>query len=160
MERTLCEFVAPREKQLSAGDDLDSVFPIEQRRAIWSRMQQDGFRLPELQLAPHVFLLAATMVIAPLVLLALALHTGFVCLSIFELSFLAYRLTRPYAIYLPGYCRTAGQAALCRKDLRAADGQPLPWTRDEIAMKVRMVIAESVRLPMEKLTEDTRLFDL
>ncbi len=34
------------------------------------------------------------------------------------------------------------------------------WTRNEIALKVRMVVAQSVGLPLEAVQPETKLFEL
>ena len=65
-------------------------------------------------ISPAVFWIAAFMVLTPLVLLVLALRTWFALFSIVELSFLAYKLTRPLAIHPPACCRTVGARPLFR----------------------------------------------
>jgi hypothetical protein len=100
------------------------------------------------------------MVLAPLGLLILALRTWFAILSIVELTFLAYKLTRPLAIHPPQCCTTVGQAALCLRNIRTPDGRVVGWTREEIAERVRMMIAEVAGLPIQQMTDDTNLIDL
>ena len=107
-----------------------------------------------------VFWTAAALVVTPLGLLVLALRTWFAMLSIVELSFLAYKLTRPLAIHPPLSCRTVGQAALCLRKIRTPDGRVVGWTREEIAERVRMLIADSLGLPIQELSENARFIDL
>jgi len=158
-QETLKE-VAGRQEQLSLSDDLETILPVEERRSIWREMQSAGFELPELQLPAGVFWIAAVMILAPLVLLALALRTWFVFLSLGELGFLGYKLTRPLAIHPPDWCRTVGQAVLCRRNICRSDGRPVPWTREEVAERVRMIISECSGVRIEKITDDTPLIDL
>jgi hypothetical protein len=90
----------------------------------------------------------------------LALRTWFVGLSVIELSFVAYRLTRPLAIHPPGRCKTVGQAVLRLRNVRRPDGQPLPWTREEITERVRMIVSACAGVSIENVTDDTRWIDL
>jgi hypothetical protein len=147
-------------QELSGSEELDSILPVEDRRTIWRELQAAGFELPELEVSPKVFWIAAAMVLAPLGLLALALRTWFALLTVFELAFLAYKLTRPLAIHPPQWCITVRQAASCLSNIRRPDGQAVPWTREEISEKVRMLIAKYAGLPIEEVTEDARLIDL
>jgi hypothetical protein len=146
--------------ELSGSEELESILPVEDRRTIWRELQAAGFELPELEVSSKVFWIAAAMVLTPLGLLALALRTWFALLSLFELTFLAYRLTRPLAVHSPQWCRTVRQAASCLRNIRRPDGQVVPWTREEISEKVRMLIAERAGLPIEEVTEDSRFIDL
>ncbi len=129
-------------------------------RPLGAELQAAGFELPELVISPEVFWIATAMVLTPLGFLVLALRTWFAILSIVELTFLAYKLTRPLAVHPPLSCRTVGQAALCLRKIRTADGRIVGWTREEVSERVRMIIADSAGLPIEKVTEGARLIDL
>ena len=159
MQETLHE-IAPRTKELSGSEELETVLPLEARRATWRELQSAGFELPELEVSRRVFWIAALMVLIPLGMLSLASRTWFVICSIVELTFLAYKLTRPLAIHPPAWCRTVGQAALCLGDVRTPDGRGVPWTREEVAERICMIVAERANVPIDQVTEDTRLADL
>jgi hypothetical protein len=104
--------------------------------------------------------MAAAMVLMPLAFLVLALRTWFAIFSIVELTFVAYKLTRPLAIHPPQWCRTVGQAAYCLRNIRTVDGRAVPWTREEIAERVRMIVAETAGVPIEKVTDGVSLIEL
>jgi hypothetical protein len=152
--------IAPPTKELSGSEELEAVLPLEDRRATWRELQSAGFELPELKISPRVFWIAALMVLTPLGVLCLASRTWFVIFSIVELTYLAYKLTRPLAVYAPDWCRTVGQAALCLRDVRTPEGRGVPWTREEVAERVRMIVAERAGVAIGEVTEDTRLADL
>lgn len=158
--RRLQEKIAAPAKDLSGSEELETILPVGDRQATWRELQAEGFELPELEISPLVFWIAAAMVLTPLGLLVLALRTWFAILSIVDLTFLAYKLTRPLAIHPPQWCRTVGQAALCLSNIRTPDGRIVGWTREEISEKVRMIIAEAAGLPIQKVTEGARLTDL
>ena len=157
--RRLHEIAAPA-KDLSGSEELETILPVGDRQAIWRDLQAAGFELPELEISTEVFWIAAAMVLTPLGLLVLALQTWFAILAIVELTFLAYKLTRPLATHPPPWCKTVGQAALCLRNIRTPDGRIVGWTQEEVSEKVRMIIAESACLPIEKVTESARLTDL
>jgi hypothetical protein len=159
LQETLHE-IAPPTWELSGSEELEAVLPLEDRRSTWRKLQSAGFKLPELEVTPLVFWNVALMVLTTLGLLCLASRTWFVIWSIVELTFLAYKLTRPLAVHPPDWCRTVRQAALCLRCVRTPDGRDVPWTREEIAERVRMIVAESANLPIDKVTEDARFTDL
>jgi hypothetical protein len=156
---SLQETLAPA-KDLSERDEIESVLPLEERQAAWRLLQADGFVLPGLQISARVFWLAAFLVVTPIALLVFAFKKSLAVFLIFEFSFLAYKLTRPLAVFPPNWCKTVGQAALCLRDIRTPDGRSVPWTREEIGMKVRMIIAECTAVPIEKLTDKAPLADM
>jgi hypothetical protein len=159
LQETLHE-IAPPTKELLGYEELEAVLPLEDRRSNWRELQSAGFELPELEMSPQVFWIAALMVLTPLGLLCLVSRIWFVIWSFVEFTILAYKLTRPLAVHPPDWCRTVGQAALCLRDIRMPDGQAVAWTRAEVAERVRMIVAEHAGVPIEEVTEDTRLADL
>lgn len=146
--------------EISEAESLEAILPADERRAIWKELQSAGFRLPELRRSSRVTWMGILMVVAPLALLALAFETWSVWVAIVELSFVAYRLTRPLAIYPPDTCKTVGQAAMCLKNIRAHDGTQIPWTRDEISLRVRMILSEYSGVPLAKIGENSSFDDL
>jgi hypothetical protein len=146
--------------ELSGVEELETVLPVEIRQATWRELKAAGFELPELQVSRSVFWIAVALVLTPLGLLVLAVRTWFAVLSIIEFTFLAYKFTRPLAIHPPDWCKTVGQAALCLKYIRGAHGAVVPWTREEITDRVRMIIGEAAGVPIDKVTHDTLLIDL
>jgi hypothetical protein len=158
-QETLRE-IAPPTNDLSGSEELAAVLPLEDRRTAWRELRRAGFDLPELELSRQVFWSAALLVLMPLGLLCWASRTCFIIGSLVELTFLAYKLTRPLAVHPPAWCRTVGQAALCLRCVSTPDGRGVPWTREEIAERIRMIIAESANLPIDAVTEDARFRDL
>jgi len=54
---------------------------------------------------------------------------------------LSYRLTRPLAVHPPVYCETVLEAALYLTPFKQVDFKAGLWPQEEIAAKVRMIIA-------------------
>lgn len=151
---------APPTRELAGSEALEAVLPLEDRRSIWRELQSAGFELPELEVSPQVSWIAALMVLTTLGLLYLASRKWFVICALIELTFLAYKLTRPLAVHPPDWCRTVGQAALCLREVRTPDGRDVPWTHEEVSERVRMIIADLANVLIENVTGDTRLADL
>jgi hypothetical protein len=86
-QEKLQELAAPA-MDLSGSEELETILPVDDRQATWRELQAAGFRLPELEISPMVFWIAAAMVLTPLLLLVLALRSWFALVSIVELSFL------------------------------------------------------------------------
>jgi hypothetical protein len=148
------------EQNLLMSDRIESIIPAAERRRVWRDLQLAGFDLPELTLSPRVFAMAAALVLAPVLLLVLSLRKLSLLLSLFELSLLAHRLTRPLAIYPPYGCETVQQVVLHLSRFMPEDFKAGLWTREEIAAKVRQIFAEDAGVPVDYIKDDTPLMEL
>src|SRR5262249_6458769 len=129
----------------------------EERRRVWQDLRTAGFDVPELALSAYVRLVVTLLVLLPVALVAYAWSNWTVLLSLGELGLLARRLTRPWAIYPPFGCETVQEAVVQLTPFTHADYQAGLWPREEIAAKVRWIVAEVTGVPFEKVTEQTRL---
>ena len=159
-ERELRGLLLLPEQNLHMSDRIEAIIPAEERRRVWRDLQLAGFELPELTLSPHVFAIAAVLVLAPVLLLVLSLRKWFMLLSLVELSLLAHRLTRPLAIYPPYGCQTVQQLVLHLSRFLPEDYKAGLWTHEEIAAKVRQIFAESAGIPVENIKDETPLVEL
>ncbi len=148
------------EQNLRMSDRIEAIIPAEERRRVWRDLQLAGFDLPELALSPHVFAIAAVLVLAPVLLLVLSLRKLSLLLSLVELSLLAHRLTRPLAIYPPYGCQTVQQLVLHLSRFLPEDYRAGLWTHEEIAAKVRQIFAEAAGVPVQNIADDTPLVEL
>jgi len=147
-------------RNLRMSDRIEAISPAEERRRIWRDLQLAGFDLRELTLSPRVFTIAAVLALAPVLLLVLSLRKLSLLLSLFELSLLAHRLTRPLAIYPPYGCRTIEELVLHLSRFMPEDYKAGLWTDEEIGAKVRQIFAEIARVPVENIKDDTLLVEL
>jgi hypothetical protein len=141
-------------------DRIEALIPPEQRRQVWQELQQAGFELPELRLSPRVFMIAAALVLAPVLLLVLSLRKWSMILCLFELSVIAHRLTRPLAIYPPLGYETIQQLVVHLSRFTMEDYKAGLWTQEEIAARVRQILADTAGVSVERITRDTRLEEL
>jgi hypothetical protein len=160
LEHELQNLVFLREKSIRMSDRIETIIPAENRRRVWRDLQLAGFDLPELTLSPRVLTIAAVLVLAPVLLLVLSLRRLSLLLSLFELSLLAHRLTRPLAIYPPYGCQTIQELVLHLSRFMPEDYKAGLWTDEEIAAKVRQIFAEIARVPVENIKDDTLLMEL
>jgi hypothetical protein len=157
LERELRGLVSLPQDGLRMSDRIEVVIPPEQRREIWQKLQLAGFDLPELRLSPRAFLIAATLVLTPVLLLVLSQRRWSLILSLLELAVIAHRWTRPLAIYPPLCCETIQQLVIHLTRFVIEDYKAGLWTHEEIAARVRQILAESAGVPVESVTSDTRL---
>jgi hypothetical protein len=159
-ERELQNLLFLPGNNLRMSDRVESIIPADERRRVWRDLQLAGFDLPELRLSPRIFIVAAVLVLAPVLLLVLSLRKWSLLLTLVELSALAHRLTRPLAIYPPYGCETVQQLVLHLSRFLAEDYKAGLWTHEEIAAKVRQIFAEIAGVPVENIKDDTLLVEL
>jgi hypothetical protein len=159
-ERELSDLLFVPKSNVQLSDRIEAIIPADERRRVWRGLQSAGFDLPELTLSSRVFVIAAALVLGPVLLLVLSLRKWSMLLSSVELSLLAHRLTRPLAIYPPYGCETVQQLVLRFSRFLPEDYKVGLWTHNEVAAKVRQIVAERAGVPFEKVEDDTPLMEL
>ena len=76
------------------------------------------------------------------------------------LGLLARKVTRPLTIHPPIGCETMQEAALHLTPFRHEDYKAGLWPREDIAARVRWILARELHIPFEAITEKTSLADL
>jgi hypothetical protein len=138
---------------------FEALIPDDERRRVWDGLRAGGLALPALELSPRVFLLAALMVLAPVLLLAFAQKNAAILLSVTELGLLARRITRPLAVHPPRGCETVREAVLRLTPFDTRDYKAGLWPPEDIADRVRLLIAEVANLPFESVKRESRLIE-
>jgi hypothetical protein len=157
LRKALQDFVLHAEIRPSAR--FDALIPPGERRLVWSRLQMEGLELPALQLSSRALFLIVVLVLAPVLALYVVLSWT-ALFSLAELSFLARKVARPWAIHPPRGCETVREAALQLAPFSRQDYQAGLWPRKDIADKVRLIVARAAGVPFESITEETRFSDL
>ena len=93
-------------------------------------------------------------------LLALLLQDWLAFLLFIDLGLIAYKMSRPYAVHMNLAPRTVGELVLYLTSLKNHKHCGYRWTRNEIALKVRFIIAEQLGLRMDDVQPETRFTDL
>jgi hypothetical protein len=160
LEREL-GLLIPVSEPTRASDRIDAIIPPEHRRRVWRELQKAGFKLPGLCLSWGVFAIATLLVLGPTALLALYLRDwSYSLVTLVGFGFLAYRLTRPWAIHAPHGCETLCEAATYLTPFSPEDYKVGLWTREEVAAKVRQVLADSAGIPVENVKGETPILKL
>jgi len=159
-ERKLIELVPSSQQAFQRADQLEAIIPPEDRRRVWRELRLAGFALPGLKLSPRVFLLSAGIILTAVLLVALTWGGGWVLLSLVVFSLLGVGFTRPFAINAPAACQTVYQAACCLTRITPDGYKAGLWTRDEVAINVRQVLAEASGVPAKDIRNDMTMEDL
>lgn len=139
---------------------LESLIPIEQRREVWRHLRQQGLRIPALQLPDTERRRTVLGVLRTTVSFALGFQKWPALLVAVPLGLIAYGLSRRRAVCFPPGLRTVGDMVLYLTCFHAHRSSGYRWTRNEIATKVRLVIAESLGLTLDDVRPEKTLTEL
>jgi hypothetical protein len=92
--------------------------------------------------------------------LALWLRQWPAVLIAFPLGLWEYWTSRPRAVHSPLGLRTVGELVLYTTSFREHKRSGYRWTHNEIAMKVRLIIAENLGVPLDAVRPETTLAEL
>jgi hypothetical protein len=146
--------------------EVAELVPAGQRRRVWRQLRARGLRLPSLVLSSQVrragLLALATTAVS--VALCLRLDAGVrldigLCVVV-PLGLVAYLLSRPCAVHLPYGLRTVEELVLYAVDFRRHKDSGYRWTHNEIALKVRLVLAECLDVALEEVQPEKTLTEL
>ena len=165
--RTFCQFRAGLVDSLGVArhevrpdTPLEALLPIGTRREAWEKLRRRGLRLPALQISERDNRRNGWMVVGTTVKLALVLQRWYALLLALPLAMVACWVGRRRAVRFPLGLRTVGELVIYATRFGEHKASGYRWTRNEIALKVRMTVAESVGLPLETIQPETKLADL
>ncbi len=139
---------------------LELLLPADQRREIWQHLRQASLELPVLLLSPEEWNRNAFLALKTAASLALGLKTGFGLLAFLPLGLIANWSSRSRAIHFPRSLMTVGELVLFLTRFSDHTQSGYRWTANEISTKVRLVIAESMGLELDKVQPETPLHKL
>jgi hypothetical protein len=156
----LADILGTSPEEITPSQFLVALIPSQVRRRVWRQLQEEGVGLPDLRLSQPVVVAAAIAVLIPLTVLAAVRKSWLVYLGLFELGWLARKLTRPWAIYPPNGCETVLEAVLHVTPFRGDDYRAGLWSRDDIATKVRWIFSKQLGIPFAAIKDDTPIADI
>lgn len=159
LQERLGEALALSSATIETTTPLHAVVPVEKRRQVWKEMAEADCRLPSLQVSGAVFWTMTLFVLIPLSLAALIVKSGAVFLSLPELALLFRKLSRRFAVH-PRKHLTLYEAAVELTPFNLEDYQAGLWPAEEVANKVRLIIADSTGTAFESIRPETRIADL
>lgn len=160
LRQELARFLPCTADEITLAQRFEELITATERRQVWQQLADEGITLPALELTASARLLATVAVLGPLSLVAVLLRDGLVLLSVGEAGLLTYRLTRRWAVHPPSGCETVREAVLHLTPFRRQDSEAGLWPHEEIAAKVRLIVARATGMPFASVTEDTRLDSL
>jgi hypothetical protein len=164
--RTFCRFRAVLvdtlgidRRRVHPRTPLDDLIPEERRAEALQRLREAWLRAPALERRVRQYPLCWVVPVAfsVVVVVALALQSWLVFLAslplLFGLVVLAFRVTRTRVFSVPLGPRTVGEMVIFLT--RFGEHPGYRFSRNEIALKVRLVIAGWLGVPVEQVREDT-----
>lgn len=166
--RTFCQFRAALRDNVDVGrhevrpgTPLDTLLPVSGRREVWERLRLSGLRLPGLELSERDHRRNLLRVLEATASAALHMQSWYAVVVAFPLALaVVLRLSRRRAVHFPLGLKTVGEIviyATCFADHKASGYR---WTRNEIALKVRIITAECLGLPLDAVQLESRFVDL
>jgi hypothetical protein len=156
----LCESLGVDRRDVRPATPLDELLPVDRRREAWKQLRRRGLQLPALELSGRDLHRNFWMVLRATVSLAVHLQRWSAMLLAIPLAMVVHRVTRRRAVHFPLDLQTVGELVIYATRFGEHKESGYRWTRNEIALKVRMTVAESVGLPLEAVQPETRLMDL
>ena len=143
---------------------LDAIIPTQRYEEVLDGLRESGFQVRDLErqitqwpLCGFVPLLLVLAILVPLLLkswLVFAVATALVI----AFCVLACRVTRTRVLELPLGPRTVGELVIYLT--RFSEHEDYRFSRNEIGLKVRFVIADWLGVPLNRVREDSRFIDL
>jgi hypothetical protein len=165
--RTFCQFRAGLANTLGVprhdvhpATSLDAILPIETRREAWEQLQRQGMLIPDLEFSERDRRRSLWIVLKAAGSSALHLQSWYALLLAVPLMFIVSRARRHRAVHFPIGLSTVGELVIYATRFSEHKHSGYRWTRNEISMKVRMIVAESTGKPLETIQSETQLLDL
>lgn len=141
----------PRRRVTAAGR-LDALVSPGRRQSVWATLRANGLRMPDLQLslAARSFWLLQVVV----TLCGLWLWAGrwwLPALALVPAWYVAFRASRPWAVHISPVVRTVGELTVYGTRFRDHADSGYRWSHGDVSLKVRLIVAESLGLPLEQV---------
>lgn len=165
--RTFCQFrsslstiLGVARRDVRPATPLVGLLPIEARREAWKQLQLQGLRLPDLEFSEHDHRRNFWIVLKATGSSALHLQSWYALCLVVPLMFIVSWARRHRAVQFPIGLSTVGELVIYATRFSEHKNSGYRWTRNEISMKVRMIVAESVGKPLEAIQPETKLLEL
>jgi hypothetical protein len=138
-------------ERIEPSAELEELIPASRRRAVWQELRDAGWQPPPLELPPRWQPLPYLF---GLVVGLLALHqkSWYPVAAAIPIGIYVFAVARPWAVGLPVYLRTLDELAVCLTNFKDDGGHR--WTREEISLKIRLLIAQRVNRPLAEVREE------
>jgi hypothetical protein len=144
-------------RRVRPATPLGDLIPPDRLREVLGRLRATGLPAPQLEHSiteyPLCVLAVAGAVLLVAALLFRPLLAVFAAPLAVGLVLLALRVTRRRVVVVPLGPRTVGELVVYLTHF--GDHPGYRFTRAEVSLKVRLIVAESLGLPLEQVREDT-----
>jgi len=158
IRRMLVRSLGVSRHDVSPASLLEDLIPPDRRRAVWRQFHKDGLYLPPLALSADMRRLTHATLALKLICAGAWGFNLLALVSLLPLSLLTCLATRPWAIHIRYGPLTVGDAVIYLTTF--SDHPGYRWSHEEISTKIRLIIADALDLPLEKVQPETRLADL
>ena len=160
LREALARFLGVHQSSIRPDTDLASLIPVSERRRLWRQLREEGLARQDLVLSARTASLLFFFVLLLTGALAIWLKTWFALMLLWPIGTLCYWISRPRATHFPIDIRTAGELAVFLTHFGAHHDAGYRWTAEEISVKVRMIVADWVGLPLDEVRRETVLTDI
>jgi hypothetical protein len=146
--------------EVRPGTPLEGLLPITARREIWRRLRGQGLRLPPLDFSRRDHCWNILRVLKATASTALYFQRWYALLVAFPVALVVYSINRHRAVHIPLGLKTVGEMVIYATCFAEHKASGYRWTKNEIALKVRMTIAESTGRSLDAIQPETKLAEL
>src|SRR5262249_55048679 len=133
---------------------LEELIPANRRRMVWKQLRHRGLALPPLRLPKGVSGLAVASVVLCAAVLFVAMKVMLALPAILRLGFETWLVIRPFAVHIRSGPVTVRDAVLYLAPFN--ENRDYPWSGEEIATKVRLIISVGLGVSVTEVKPETR----
>lgn len=135
--------------EIRPGTPLATALPVPIRREVWRSLQAGGLRLPGLELSERDRGRTLWSVLQAAPALAIGSWRWSALPLTIHLALAVYWAGRRRAVEFPVGLKTVGELVICATCFSDHRASGYRWTRNEIALKVRLIVAQAAGLPLD-----------
>ena len=139
---------------------LETIIPESERGEVWRELRRRGIGVPPLELSERERRLEGWFGLVVLISLVSAWWFSFSLVLTIITAVVLGGNSRRRTVEIPWGIRTVGELAVCATDFAAHKESGYRWTYNEIALKVRLTIADSQGLSLEDVRPECSLMKL
>jgi hypothetical protein len=136
---------------------LESLIPRDKRRLVWRALRREGLALSPLEVSTRVYWHSVMHVLHGVASLGIWCQSWLVLWALLPFAWVAWLVTRPLAVHVPAGPVTIRDAVIYLTSFKDGVRDGYRWSQDEISLKVRLIISESLAIPLERVTPQARL---
>jgi hypothetical protein len=150
-------------RQVCPATPLDALIPAERRGEVFARLREEGFRAPHVEVTVQEWPLCWLAAFIPLaVIVPMTLGSWLGCAVALPLAIglgvLACTVRRSRVVRPPLLPRTVGEMVIYLTHFAEHEGYR--FSRNEIALKVRFVVAGWLGVSVDQVREDSEFINL